>query len=45
MKEVSEIFECRGMGARRFVMKGVMGGALRLPIIVGNVKRMFSGRK
>jgi predicted aldo/keto reductase-like oxidoreductase len=45
LKEVSETFEGRGMGARRFLMKGVMGGALRVQNIVGNIKRMFSGRK
>jgi hypothetical protein len=33
------------MGARRFLMKGVMGGALRLQNIVGKIKRMVSGRK
>ena len=30
---------------RRFVMKGVMGGALRLQNIVGKIKRMVSGKK
>jgi hypothetical protein len=37
--------EGRGMGARRFVMKGVMGGALRLHNIVVNIKRMVFRKK
>lgn len=45
LKDVSETFEGRGMGARRFVMKGVMGGALRLHNILGKIKRVVSGKK
>jgi L-lactate utilization protein LutB len=45
LKEVSEKFEGRGMGARRFLMKGGMGGALRLQNIVGKIRRMVSGKK
>jgi len=45
LKEVSESMEGSGMGARRFVMKGVMGGALRIQNIIGKIKRMVSGRK
>jgi len=45
LKEVSAAMEGSGMGARRFVMKGVMGGALRLQNILGKIKRMVSGKK
>ncbi len=44
LKEVSESMEGKGMGARRFLMKGVMGGALRLQNILGTIKRTFSPR-
>jgi len=45
LEKVSAVRGGRGMGARRFLMKGVMGGFLRLQNIVGNIKRMVSGRK
>jgi predicted aldo/keto reductase-like oxidoreductase len=45
LKEVSAKMEGRGMGARRFIIKGVMGSALWLQGIGGRIRRRVSDRK
>jgi len=45
LKGVSSVMEGRGMGAKRFAMKAVMGGAMWLMGMGGRIKRVVVGRK